>query len=394
MTWTVPLYAEVQGADLNHPSANAGLRFNKFADAWARDPDKFFVFNDPAKNRNWFKNFDQRQVGRPEQLQESAERIWQFVTRSGGVVVGLKNSNSRFVTGTGLEHPTDNGFAWHSILGVPYLPGSGLKGAVRAYVVEQLDDDQRALFDKHSGNADFGMPSSMGAFAFTDLIPVQPVRLAVEVMTPHYGPYYQMTTETPLAPGDWLGPVPITYLAVEKDQAWICGIIPIQSRVHHRTLSLDEMRITLVDALATLGAGARTSSGLGYFESEEKHIVNIKNRVDDRLAKFNEERQKREQLLREDDPQVRTLMELKEKWGKDDHDKPYKDILAFLDSLGEAAISQAAVTWLRTHYLEADKQSKGIWDQPDKMTGKKLDKPAFNKKKIEITKRLQALLKS
>ena len=36
-----------------------------------------------------------------------------------------------FTTGLGNEHPLENGFAFLSPYGVPYLPGSGVKGVLR-----------------------------------------------------------------------------------------------------------------------------------------------------------------------------------------------------------------------------------------------------------------------
>jgi CRISPR-associated protein Cmr6 len=40
-------------------------------------------------------------------------------------------STSPFIAGTGIEHPLENGFAFLGPYGVPYLPGSGVKGVVR-----------------------------------------------------------------------------------------------------------------------------------------------------------------------------------------------------------------------------------------------------------------------
>jgi len=40
-------------------------------------------------------------------------------------------STSPLVTGTGIEHPLENGFAFLSPYGIPYLPGSSIKGVIR-----------------------------------------------------------------------------------------------------------------------------------------------------------------------------------------------------------------------------------------------------------------------
>ena len=40
-------------------------------------------------------------------------------------------STAPFATGLGLEHPFDNGFAFLTPYGLPYLAGSGVKGVLR-----------------------------------------------------------------------------------------------------------------------------------------------------------------------------------------------------------------------------------------------------------------------
>lgn len=53
-------------------------------------------------------------------------------------------SQSPFVTGMGLEHPLENGFSFLNPYGLPYLPGSSVKGVVRR-AAEEL-----ALFEADS----------------------------------------------------------------------------------------------------------------------------------------------------------------------------------------------------------------------------------------------------
>lgn len=59
-----------------------------------------------------------------------AERQRSIGKRSGGEVVEA-TSISPFATGLGWEHPNENGFAFLHPYGLPYLPGSGVKGVVR-----------------------------------------------------------------------------------------------------------------------------------------------------------------------------------------------------------------------------------------------------------------------
>src|SRR5690606_825690 len=117
--------------------------------------------------------------GYKELIEEHTGRQRCLIDAVGGAAVHIV-STSRFVTGLGREHPIENGFAWHPILGTPYLPGSSLKGMVRAWA--------RALGDKQSECVDsvLGTPGHVGLVAFLDAIPVEPVQLDADVMTPHY----------------------------------------------------------------------------------------------------------------------------------------------------------------------------------------------------------------
>ncbi len=71
-----------------------------------------------------------------------------------------------FVTGMGMEHPLENGFAFLDPYGVPYLPGSSVKGVPRR-AAEEL-----ALFEADNGGWSlpavwwlFGFEASSGFFA-------------------------------------------------------------------------------------------------------------------------------------------------------------------------------------------------------------------------------------
>ena len=54
-------------------------------------------------------------------------------------------STAPFATGLGLEHPVDNGFAFLTPYGLPYLAGSGVKGVLRQAAVELRGDGGGAL---------------------------------------------------------------------------------------------------------------------------------------------------------------------------------------------------------------------------------------------------------
>ena len=126
-------------------------------------------------------------------------------------------STAPFTTGLGNEHPIENGFAFLTPYGLPYLAGSGVKGILRRAMQELRDDGEdgftMAAIDALFGPEKIDKPEDArrGALDFWDVFP-NPAggRLAVEIMTPHFGGYYQ-NGDTPHDSGS---PIPVSFLAL------------------------------------------------------------------------------------------------------------------------------------------------------------------------------------
>jgi CRISPR-associated protein Cmr6 len=276
-----PLYKEASQAVRTNAAAHGGLLFDKFADAWRWNQDKKpkipeFDKGGPNKKRpdaaesekegSWLRRFAALQCGSEKLLREACDRQRQLANRVGGCVLQVTNREGRFATGLGREHPLENGFVWHHTLGVPYLPGSSLKGMLRAWMREQegsfvTENGQGAWKESPRISDWFGNQQACGRFVLLDMLPQKPPRLAVDVMTPHYGPYYQ---EGEL-PGDWHSPIPIAFLTVDRGSEWQLAILPSEGQ---RRLDQDELagvQHSIEDALKWAGAGAKTAVGYGRF---------------------------------------------------------------------------------------------------------------------------------
>ena len=177
-------------------------------------------------------------------------------------------STAPFATGLGNEHPIENGFAFLTPYGLPYLAGSGVKGILRR-AMEELMDDEDAEFTDVAINALFGpedvnqpADAQRGALDFWDVFP-NPAggKLVVEIMTPHYGKYYQ--GEEP--PHDSGAPIPVSFLAVPAKSNFdfhvVChsGRLPAALQTQWRGL-LDG---AFKHAFEWVGFGAKTSVGYG-----------------------------------------------------------------------------------------------------------------------------------
>jgi CRISPR-associated protein Cmr6 len=245
-----PLYRGSEAAR-RHEHGHAGLWYDKFCDRWPTGAGASDGLG--TEKMKWIEQVVSGKVGDPALLDDYYARRTQLVTRNGGRLLCVKTT-SRLVTGLGRAHPVENGFAWHPTLGTPYLPGSSIKGLMRAWARTARDEEELA--------ARLGTRHTRGDVMILDALPLKPVELEADVMTPHYDDYYR--GQEP--PGDWMSPTPIPFLVVARDTIFHFGLIP---RGAQARACLDEVSAWLVRALGELGAGAKTSVGYGLFGEPE-----------------------------------------------------------------------------------------------------------------------------
>ena len=209
-----------------------------------------------------------------------------------------------FATGLGNEHPLENGFAFLNPYGLPYLPGSGVKGVLRQAARELASGDwgeahgwseektsvllvgkERiplsaldALFGLESANGE--TQHVRGALTFWDVIPqIKGDSLAVDIMTPHQSHYYQQKSDRKTgdstSPHDSGQPNPISFLTVPPGSGFT---FHVQCDLAHLNRSAPELAAdskwkTLLTAafehaFQWLGFGAKTAVGYGAMQSE------------------------------------------------------------------------------------------------------------------------------
>lgn len=263
-----PLYRLPAGVSCEPKGdGHRGLWYDKFCDRWTTGWDLKSAGGNLNPKLAWIEKATNGKVGSETALADYAERLYNLVTRRGGaVLVGV--AQSRFVTGLGRSHPTENGFAWHPTLGTPYLPGSSLKGLTKAWAREAGygEEADRVL----------GGPGQAGTVAFLDAVPVRPVDLEADVLTPHYANW---TKDDP--PGDWRSPIPVPYLVAASGTSLLFGLIPAgQAGGDDVALA----RQWLVAALDEFGVGAKTAIGYGRFLVQPDPLL-------ERLEREREERE-------------------------------------------------------------------------------------------------------
>jgi CRISPR-associated protein Cmr6 len=162
-------------------------------------------------------------------------------------------ARGRFVVGLGGESVLETAVTLHRTWGVPYLPGTALKGLASRYAARRLVDVSWKK-EGPSHRVLFGEQEDAGHVDFHDALWIPKgteLPLDLDVMTVHHPEYYQ-GKEVP--PADWDSPVPVPFvsargsylLAATGPKAWAEAAIEI-----------------LVAALDEEGVGAKTSAGYG-----------------------------------------------------------------------------------------------------------------------------------
>ncbi|AAM25751.1 CRISPR-associated protein Cmr6 [Caldanaerobacter subterraneus subsp. tengcongensis MB4] len=227
---------------------------------------------------------------------------------------------SRLVIGLGAEHPLETSLTIHHIFGIPYIPGTALKGVCRMVSfwdiaieeargeeieegeIENLQKElyEGLIFDRSSsdkGKEDspkrvlhkllFGTQDFKGLLLFLDAFPVINNNVSlfdVDIINVHYKSYYGDDTGK-TAPGDWENPIPIPFLTVKENTSFQFSVL--FDRVRFEELIKEKIppevkgaidflndctRLQkLVEnwikkALTEFGIGAKTRLGYGYFK--------------------------------------------------------------------------------------------------------------------------------
>lgn len=170
----------------------------------------------------------------------------------------LATSESPVVCGMGERTPGENGLTLHPVYGVPYLPGTSLKGILRAWVLGQAWGEEWAN-DGRWFRELFGAGGHEGAAGVIDVMDALPVSgsaplLAVDVLTPHHGNYYRGAG----APLGWENPVPVHFLVANAG-------VTYRVVVEGAAGWVEKAAEWLALALAERGVGAKTRAGYGRF---------------------------------------------------------------------------------------------------------------------------------
>ncbi len=258
------------------PDVPPGHKFTLYGAFWEPDQGWKRIKNiDPHTLRNDFGHLPREVVRLRDAL--SSRQLRTATTLGSAIWTIEANSVAPFVTGTGIEHPLENGMAFLSPYGLPYLPGSSIKGVLRRAAEELVGGDWGdpagwdqpaidALFGDETGAGNDEAGRTRGALIFWDVFP-RCDRLKVEIMNPHYGDYYQGKT----TPADCGSPIPIYFLTVPEQSDFTfhvqCNLTLLTDDLGNRWKDL--LQAGFGHAFDWLGFGAKTAVGYGQMRVDE-----------------------------------------------------------------------------------------------------------------------------
>lgn len=185
---------------------------------------------------------------------------WRKALEQAGAQCREARTLGRLAVNLGAEGVLETSIALHHTYGVPYIPGSALKGLAAHYVLKYQDSQSWGRESK-AFKILFGDTEDAGYVTFYDALYVpgsgqQGKALWADIITVHHPDYYQQGNQPP---ADWDSPTPIPFLtatgrfliALSGPQEWVNAAFEI-----------------LALALEREGVGAKTSSGYGRMQFE------------------------------------------------------------------------------------------------------------------------------
>lgn len=198
---------------------------------------------------------------------EAFYQRWETLLKAYRAESRLAHVKGRMIVGLGGESVLETSVTLHHTYGIPYIPGSALKGLAASYVRLRLGKDWQTNSDTQAYKVLFGDTDDAGYITFFDALYVPGTGhnkrpLHPDIITVHHPDYYQGNT----APTDRDSPTPVPFLSATG--SYLIALAAPDLEPHQRKEWLSATFDIVGKALATLGIGAKTSSGYGRMTLE------------------------------------------------------------------------------------------------------------------------------
>lgn len=215
--------------------------------------DKYLLDDKEDAKKNLVKQvFDEIKIS---EAYEKFYQKWKSELTARGIQMKDAKTLGRLAVNLGAEAVLENSIALNRTYGVPYIPGSALKGLAASYARKSIEN-----FDEKLHADIFGKQENAGYVTFFDALFVlkSGLGLVPDVVTVHHQEYYQKDKDTP-PPADWDSPIPIYFLSVDGSFS-----IALAGPVNLVKAAFDILHL----ALKHEGIGAKTNSGYGRMRIE------------------------------------------------------------------------------------------------------------------------------
>ena len=192
-------------------------------------------------------------------LMQNVYSRWLNMTIAVGAFHFRAVTDWRMVVGLGGETVLETDMTLHHLYGIPYIPGSALKGLTRAYVTGEIFPSKDIEHDNETVKQIFGSQDRAGTVIFFDAMPVDgKATFALDIMNSHYPNYYGEKKP----PTNDQNPNPVTFLTVTNTTF----MFALAARDPRHIDDVNRAKDWLQKALEKYGVGGKTSAGYGYFK--------------------------------------------------------------------------------------------------------------------------------
>lgn len=192
----------------------------------------------------------------------------------------MVRTTSPLIIGNGGQSVLETHLALHAIYGVPYLPGTAIKGVAAHYCHQYLGTvDDRFLENGSYYQALFGSKDAAARIIYYDAYPAADQisnMLELDILTPHHQEYYQSGQSegntAGRAPRDDDSPIPVSFFSVQGSfriaLGWLADYEDTQTGQW-----LKVARRVVVGALEQVGIGGKINAGYGRIVAEGEEVT-------------------------------------------------------------------------------------------------------------------------
>ena len=229
---------------------------------------RYFLEINPSRRRPGANEIDfPRYLHAPDSITVGALRNRQtnqlhYLAKSYRIFCEFYEVDWRMIIGLGGGHVQETNMTLDHVYGIPIVPASTFKGAVRSWVIQENFNNKEALAMRDANFTKvFGSQASAGKVQFLPAYPINDVTLSLDIMNPHFPDYYTDTEP----PTDTQDPIPINFLTVGQTSFRFVMLAKEQVLINTAKDWVDE---TLRDK----GLGAKTAVGYGYFRRQRLDV--------------------------------------------------------------------------------------------------------------------------